>query len=750
MGHPDRDGSVDVVVGIVTHRRPASLRDLLERLALLRFGEAAAPRIAVVVVDNSPDLESRAVVQELSVRHPLPIEYVPLGAGNIASGRNEVLRVTCGRAPLVALIDDDEVPEPDWLHHLLAAQERTSADVVVGPVIAGYPEDAPSWLRRPAFHSEGSQAVAGWVHEAYTSNVLFRSGMVLGLSLSFDEALGVSGGEDQLFFRQANAGGARIYFEPAAVVHDPVARERLSVSYLLRREFRKGGTLGLLDRSRPGWPAGRPLLRIARAGWWTVTGITMIGSSIPTGDRGRSVAGLMRVARAAGMLHGLLGGIYDLYAAPVTRPRRGPRMVFVAAEGPEFQRAGHSRHLQGFLSHYAGAGYDVVVVVPGTRTGFLVRRLGAGVTYCAPSLLTIAGWQVVLAPRAIAEHVAWALFRRSPAMMQRLVDRVRTARRSRLQVDHVLGAWLSPALGRWVHRSLEQLAPHAVFFNSVFMVPDQLALPDSVQLSAVIAHDVVHERAASFRAAGHQVLPADFSSTWEAERLDMVDAVVAIQWDDAEALARLAPRARIVVSPVVVEAEPASREDAVAGRCLFVGSGSLHNVEAINWFLRECWPAIADAHPASELHVVGTVCARMNKVPEGVILRGEVGDLAEEYRRAQVAIAPLRTGSGLKVKVVESLCHGVATVTTSVGAQGLGRVRPRPYVLADTPSEFSGLVIDLLGDGGMRSRAEAAALSAAPLFSPARAYRELDEVLVVAGVANWSTTQEEQACSPVS
>lgn len=511
-----------------------------------------------------------------------------------------------------------------------------------------------------------------------------------------------------------------------------------------------GGTLGLLDRSRPGWPAGRPFLRIARAGWWTVAGMTMLGSSIAAVDRGRMVAGLMRVARAAGMLHGLLGGIYDLYAAPGNPPSGGPRMVIVAAEGPEFQRAGHSRHLQGFLSHYADAGYDVVVVVPGARTGFLVRRIRDGLTYRAPSLLTVAGWQVVIAPRAIGEHLAWAVFRRMPPVLQRLVDRLRTARRSRLQVDHVLGVWLSPALGRWVNRSIEQLSPHAVLFNSVFMVPDRLALPDSVRLSAVIAHDVVHERAASFRAAGHQVLPVDFSHTQEAERLALVDTVVAIQWDDAEALARLAPRARIVVSPVVVDAEPAPREDTVPGRCLFVGSGSLHNVEAITWFLQECWPVIVHAHPGSELQVVGTVCARMNKVPEGVVLRGEVVDLAEEYRRAQVAIAPLRTGSGLKVKVVESLCHGVATVTTSVGAQGLGRVFPRPFVLADTASEFSERVIDLLADGDLRRRSEVAALSAAALFSSARAYRELDEGLADAGVASWSMTAEEQLCSPVS
>ena len=46
-------GTADVVVGIVTHRRPESLAALLERLTTLRFGNGPAPRMGVVVVDNS-------------------------------------------------------------------------------------------------------------------------------------------------------------------------------------------------------------------------------------------------------------------------------------------------------------------------------------------------------------------------------------------------------------------------------------------------------------------------------------------------------------------------------------------------------------------------------------------------------------------------------------------------------------------------------------------------------------------------
>jgi hypothetical protein len=743
-------GTADVVVGIVTHRRPQSLAALLERLTTLRFGNGPAPRMGVVVVDNSPDLEGREVVARACADGSLSVDYVPLGAGNIATGRNEVLRASCALAPLVALIDDDELPDPDWLHHLLDAEERTAADVVVGPVMARYPQEAPTWLRQSPFHSVPGPAAAGWVDEGYTGNALVRSDMVGRLGLRFDETLGRSGGEDQLFFRQAKDRGARMYFEPAAVVHETVSPDRLSTGYLVRREFRMGGTLGLLDRSRPDWPPGRPVLRFVRAAWWAASGVTIVARSAFTCSRAGTVTGMMRIARAVGMLHGLVGLTYQLYGAPESSRTRRPVIALVAAEGPGYQRAGHSRHLEGFVTHYCGDGYDVVMVVPGARTGFLVRRAAkGGVTYCAPSLRKLGGWQVVTSPTAIVGHAAWALFRRLPLAAQRVVDKVRTALRRRRQVDHILGAWLTPATSAWVNRSLQRIHPDAVLFNTVFTVPDPLVLPSSVHLSAVISHDVVHERAQNFRAAGHRVHPADFSATHEAQRLSAVDTVIAIQWDDARALARLAPHAHVVVSPVVVEADSAPRDRTRPGRCLFVGSGSLHNVEAVTWFLQNCWPDISLRYQGAELHVVGTVCARLQATPDGVVLRGEVADLAEEYARAEVVVAPLRTGSGLKVKVVEALCHGAATVTTPVGAQGLGGLRPRPYVLAETVAQVVDEVVGLLVDRMARQRLESTALSAAPLFSAARAFEELDEHLAKAGIASPRPRTGESSCAPV-
>ncbi|MGY1840829.1 MULTISPECIES: glycosyltransferase family 2 protein [unclassified Modestobacter] len=309
---------IDVVIGILTHRRPELLRSLLGRLGELRFSPGSAPRLQVLVVDNSPGLEAKPVVECFAADLGPGSEYVPLGAGNIAAGRNEVLRRARDRAPLLALIDDDELPDPDWLQRLLDAHGRTSADVVTGPVVAVYPAEAPAWLKRSIFHSTAGSPVPVWVSEAYTSNVLLETALFRRCGLQFDPVLGTSGGEDQLFFRQAVHAGARIFWEPTAVVREPVPPERLSVRYLLRREYRKGGTLGLLDRSRPGWPPGRPFRRALSGVFWGLTGggAALVGAL--TGSRASCVSGLMRAARAAGMFAGLRGRTYDLYRRPAT------------------------------------------------------------------------------------------------------------------------------------------------------------------------------------------------------------------------------------------------------------------------------------------------------------------------------------------------------------------------------------------------------------------------------------------------
>lgn len=102
------------------------------------------------------------------------------------------------------------------------------------------------------------------------------------------------------------------------------------------------------------------------------------------------------------------------------------------------------------------------------------------------------------------------------------------------------------------------------------------------------------------------------------------------------------------------------------------------NRDGLLWFLREVWPKLSASRPGLRLRVIGRnpgpELSRMLSSSAGAEWLGFVEDLEPHYRRARVFIAPLRFGSGIKVKVVNALYRGVPVVTTTIGAEGL-RVR---------------------------------------------------------------------------
>lgn len=163
----------------------------------------------------------------------------------------------------------------------------------------------------------------------------------------------------------------------------------------------------------------------------------------------------------------------------------------------------------------------------------------------------------------------------------------------------------------------------------------------------------------------------------------------------------------------------------VPGRCLFTGSINHPNVDGLRWFLAEVWPQVITRVPGASFHVCGSVCEVVNSGGPGVVFRGEVPDLSKEYVEASLGIICLQSGSGLKIKIVEALAHGVPCVTTTIGAQGLERVDTSPFVVADAAQEFADRVAELLADDNARQRLKAGIPGHCAQFSPDRVFADL-------------------------
>lgn len=135
---------------------------------------------------------------------------------------------------------------------------------------------------------------------------------------------------------------------------------------------------------------------------------------------------------------------------------------------------------------------------------------------------------------------------------------------------------------------------------------------------------------------------------------------------------------------------------------LFVGSfGHAPNEQALLWFVNEVLPLVRTRCATARLLVAGSRpgpnVLRLARAYISVLPDLSRDELRERYAAARVAVAPLRFGAGVKLKVVEALREGVPLVTTPIGAQGLADLDTVASI-ATGPADFAEAVCRLLTD----------------------------------------------------
>ncbi|MDT8823875.1 glycosyltransferase family 4 protein [Vibrio vulnificus] len=123
------------------------------------------------------------------------------------------------------------------------------------------------------------------------------------------------------------------------------------------------------------------------------------------------------------------------------------------------------------------------------------------------------------------------------------------------------------------------------------------------------------------------------------------------------------------------------------------------NLDGISWFLEDMWSTILDKHPDLVLNIVGKASdesAKYLKCFKNVKVHGFVNDLNTVLSQARVFIAPLRYGSGMKVKNITALYRGIPLVTTSVGAEGIKLENGVNSFIADDKCSFINRIFELI------------------------------------------------------
>lgn len=116
----------------------------------------------------------------------------------------------------------------------------------------------------------------------------------------------------------------------------------------------------------------------------------------------------------------------------------------------------------------------------------------------------------------------------------------------------------------------------------------------------------------------------------------------------------------------------------------------LPNIEGVNWFIDKVFPVIEKELPSITMYLAGRNMPEsiLNKAKENLKVIGEVDNAYDFINQHQIMIVPVRSGGGMRVKIIENLAMGKVIISTTVGAEGISVTNGENILIADNPNEF--------------------------------------------------------------
>jgi rhamnosyltransferase len=243
------------------------------------------------------------------------------------------------------------------------------------------------------------------------------------------------------------------------------------------------------------------------------------------------------------------------------------------------------------------------------------------------------------------------------------------------------------------------------------------AVPDGVPV-ILTEHDIAFRSFARRRRLGFQRRFPEGSAygtsrhdwrrllRYEIECDGSVTQIHTMSEDDGRYLGRYLPddtrRIRVVPNGVDTDWYAPASAQGTRHDVLYVGNfQNLPNVDALEHFVADVWPLIRLRRPGARLSVVGANASdRVRRFDgrDGITVVGEVADLRPVYHGHRVMVAPIRAGSGTRLKILEAFAAGLPVVSTTLGAEGIAYEPGRHLLVADSAVDFAAAVERVLAD----------------------------------------------------
>jgi glycosyltransferase involved in cell wall biosynthesis len=267
-----------------------------------------------------------------------------------------------------------------------------------------------------------------------------------------------------------------------------------------------------------------------------------------------------------------------------------------------------------------------------------------------------------------------------------------------------------------ITRAIEALEPDIVLAD---FTHSAVLLPERIQTATVMfTHNVeaeIFERHAAQTAGVRGLVWRDQARKmrrFEADVLGRFDTVIAVSARDAKELQRRYRLPTVETIDTGVDLDYFARLPAPShvkpNTIVFTGvMDSPANIDGINFLMQDVWPLISRARPDVRALIVGRnpspaviEAAREKRLPW--IFTGSVPDIRPHVAEADVAVIPLRIGSGTRIKAFEAMAMGRPVVATTVGVEGLDITPGRHFLAADDPATFASAIVRLLEDPDLR------------------------------------------------
>ena len=231
--------------------------------------------------------------------------------------------------------------------------------------------------------------------------------------------------------------------------------------------------------------------------------------------------------------------------------------------------------------------------------------------------------------------------------------------------------------------------------------------------------EVDRQQPARWPAAAWSWLQARRLAQFEREVCQQVSGTLAVSVEDAVALKALAPRQAIQVVPngifVPDYDAPAPRQTTVP-TLAFTGKMDYRpNVDAMLWFCARVFPLVHREKPDCRLNIVGqSPHSSLQPLAESerITVTGRVDRIQPWLHDCDVYVAPLRMGSGTRLKILEAMACGCAIVASPQAAAGLPAALKESLLIADSESAMAAGIISLLENPSRRKDMGSAARAA--------------------------------------